>query len=100
MLQEGSGEPVGVEGAAGSQVACDKPLGGLDCELCSLVGLCVVGRGDPVCDSLAAYECVHGLGAENTGTVGGDLLGSSPPGKVLTKYLNDVGRVVFGQPEH
>ena len=31
VLQEGSGELVGVEGALGSQAACDKPFGCLDC---------------------------------------------------------------------
>ena len=54
VLQEISGELIGVEGAAGSQVACEEPLSGLDCELCSLVGPWVVCLGDPVCDSPAA----------------------------------------------
>ena len=31
VLQEGSGEPFGVEGALWSQVVCDESFGGLDC---------------------------------------------------------------------
>ena len=48
------GEPIGIKGAMGSQVARDERLGGFDCELGPLVGPGVVGRGDPVCDSPAA----------------------------------------------
>ena len=44
VLQEGSGELVGVKGAAGSQVSCDEPFGGFYCEFGPFVDFRIVGR--------------------------------------------------------
>ena len=51
-------------------------------------------------DSPAVEERLHGRGAEDAGTVRGDLLGGSSAGKVPPEHLDEVGRVVLGQPEH
>ena len=51
--QEGSGEPVGVEGVLGSQVACDEPVGCLNVNDL-LGGLGQHGRG-------CGMSCVEGV---------------------------------------